>query len=176
MNLRTEVEFEITAGNGDKSQLLRVAGRVWRGLLAFALTLGMTGPAGAQPAAGQTPAPGLSQPAVTTTNAPAGGGMRPGRPGSMRAPAAPRNPAPILPALPAPHDTSFYASNDVPHGRVEEAHYNTSAGADKRMHVYLPPGYDADAGKRYPVLYLNHGGGENDTHWSAASQASGEVL
>jgi len=37
----------------------------------------------------------------------------------------------------------------------------------KRMHVYLPPGYGTEAKWRYPVLYLNHGGGEDDSHWTA---------
>jgi enterochelin esterase family protein len=72
----------------------------------------------------------------------------------------------ILPALPAPEDTAFYAERDVPHGRVEVVSYPTLAGAAKQMHVYLPPGYDAAPDRRYPVLYLNHGGGENDTHWT----------
>jgi len=94
-----------------------------------------------------------------STNAPA-------RRGGFRPPPPPRNPVPILPALAAPDDTSFYASNDVPHGRVEMVQYQTSGGVEKRMHVYLPPGYEADAAKRYPVLYLNHGGGENDSHWT----------
>ena len=76
---------------------------------------------------------------------------------------------PILPALPAPNDTSFYASNDVPHGKVEIVQYPTSAGGEKRLHVYLPPGYDSGVDKRYPVLYLNHGGGENDSHWTATN-------
>lgn len=80
----------------------------------------------------------------------------------------PAHPVPILPALPAPEDQSFYAERDVPHGRVEQVSYRTSAGAEKRMHVYLPPGYDAATERRYPVLYLNHGGGENDTHWTAS--------
>lgn len=79
----------------------------------------------------------------------------------------PAHPVPILPALPAPQDRSFYAERAVPHGRVEPVTYKTSAGAEKRMHVYLPPGYDAETERRYPVLYLNHGGGENDTHWTA---------
>lgn len=96
--------------------------------------------------------------AQPSTNAPA-------RRGDFRAPPAPRNPVPILPALPAANDTSFYASNDVPHGRVDIVQYMTSAGGEKRMHLYVPPGYDADTGRRYPVLYLNHGGGENDSHW-----------
>src|SRR5688572_27495200 len=54
----------------------------------------------------------------------------------------PAHPVPILPALPAPEDKSFYAERDVPHGRVEIVHYKTSAGTEKRMHVYLPPGYE----------------------------------
>ena len=91
----------------------------------------------------------------------------PARRGSFRAPPAPRNPVPILPALPAADDKAFYATNDVPHGRVEVVEYPTSTGAVRRMHVYLPPGYDAEAGRRYPVLYPNHGGGENDSHWAA---------
>jgi len=90
----------------------------------------------------------------------------PRRRGNNGVPPTPRNPVPILPALPAANDTSFYASNDVPHGRVEIVQYRTSAGVEKRMHVYLPPGYDTDTGKRYPALYLNHGGGENDSHWT----------
>jgi enterochelin esterase family protein len=122
---------------------------------------------------GGSPAPALSNAPATPTNAPSARGMAPGGRGLNRAPATPRNPVPILPALPAPNDRSFYASNDVPHGRVEQVHYKTSAGAEKRMHVYLPPGYDTNLPQRYPVLYLNHGGGENDSHWSATSPGSG---
>ena len=52
---------------------------------------------------------------------------------------------PILPALPALDDASFYAEADVPHGKVERATYTNHAGKEKRMHVYLPPGYEASA-------------------------------
>jgi enterochelin esterase-like enzyme len=89
-------------------------------------------------------------------------------PGSHYVVPKPAHPVPILPALPAPEDKSFYAERDVPHGRVELVTYRTSAGTEKRMHVYLPPGYDAETERRYPVLYLNHGGGENDSHWTAS--------
>jgi enterochelin esterase family protein len=85
----------------------------------------------------------------------------------------PAHPIVILPALPAPDDTTFYAERDVPHGKVEIVHYKTSAGAEKQLHVYLPPGYDASGDVRYPVLYLNHGGGENDSHWTATNPKSG---
>ena len=97
----------------------------------------------------------------------------PGPNSSQRRPAETPDPVPILPALPNPNDTSFYASNDVPHGRVEVVNYKTSAGKGKRLHVYLPPGYEADPEVRYPVLYLNHGGGENDSHWTTANPRSG---
>ena len=86
---------------------------------------------------------------------------------------SPRNLVPILPSLPGPQDTSFYASNDVPHGRVLVVYYPTPAGLQKRMHVYLPPDYDLNSDQRYPVLYLNHGGGENDGHWTANNSRSG---
>lgn len=74
-------------------------------------------------------------------------------------------PVPILPALPNPEDTSFYEKKDVPHGTVSVVLYPMQDGAEKQMHVYLPPGYN-DSSRRYPVLYLNHGGGENDSHWT----------
>jgi len=86
---------------------------------------------------------------------------------------APRYPVAILPALPAPEDTSFYANKDVPHGKVEVVTYPTSAGGEKQMHIYLPPGYEAHKDQRYPVLYLNHGGGENDAHWTATVPHAG---
>jgi len=116
----------------------------------------------------QAPASG---PPARVSIAPANSTNATNRRGGFRALPTPRNPVPILPALPAANDTSFYASNDLPHGRVEIVQYKTSAGAEKRMHVYLPPAYDTDTGKRYPVLYLNHGGGENDSHWTASGFA-----
>ncbi|MDB6132681.1 MAG: axe1-6A 2 [Verrucomicrobiales bacterium] len=95
--------------------------------------------------------------------APAGSSQK----GQWRPPPAPRNPVPILPALPAPDDTAFYANRDVPHGRLEVVKYTTTQGREKSMNIYIPPGYEADPSGRYPVLYLNHGGGENETHWTA---------
>lgn len=85
--------------------------------------------------------------------------------------APPEKPVPVLPALAEPDDTSFYAEREVPHGNVEVVHYRNSSGAEKRMHVYLPPDYASGGDRRYPVLYLNHGGGENDSHWTANGYA-----
>ena len=111
-----------------------------------------------------------AQSGASPTTAPAANPVRGAR---FKAPPSPRNPVPILPALPSPDDTSFYANKDVPHGKVETVAYKTTAGLEKRMHVYLPPGYDTETDRRYPVLYLNHGGGENDSHWTATNVRSG---
>ncbi len=78
----------------------------------------------------------------------------------------PARPISLLPALPAPEDEQFYAERNVPHGTVEVVKYRTTAGAEKQLHVYLPPDYATATDRRYPVLYLVHGGGENDTHWT----------
>lgn len=82
-------------------------------------------------------------------------------------------PLPILPALPAYSETDFYAKKEVPHGKVEQATYVNHTGQEKRMHVYLPPDYDVSKSKRYPVLYLNHGGGDDDSGWTLEDQRQG---
>ncbi|HEX9048620.1 MAG TPA: alpha/beta hydrolase-fold protein [Verrucomicrobiae bacterium] len=70
------------------------------------------------------------------------------------------------------HDRDFYALKNVPHGRVGETlFYSESAKAVLRCFVYTPPDYEKDPGKRYPVLYLQHGGGEDETGWSRQGHA-----
>jgi len=62
---------------------------------------------------------------------------------------------------------SFYEIRDVPHGQVGERWYHsTVTGTWRRIFVYTPPGYDQDTHMRYPVLYLQHGAGEDETGWS----------
>lgn len=82
-------------------------------------------------------------------------------------------PLPILPALPTYADTSFFAQREVSHGKVEQVNYKNHAGAEKRLHVYLPPDYEKNAMARYPVLYLNHGGGDDDSKWSSSDPKNG---
>jgi len=82
-------------------------------------------------------------------------------------------PLPILPALPAISDSGFYAKNAVPHGRIEKVNYKAPDGSEKRMHVYLPPDYDKNTNARYPVLYLNHGGGDDDSGWTLENSRRG---
>ena len=60
----------------------------------------------------------------------------------------------------------FYHAKDVPHGEVRSRWYTSKVtGQTRHIMVYTPPGYDADREKRYPVLYLQHGGGEDETGW-----------
>ena len=60
----------------------------------------------------------------------------------------------------------YYLPKDVPHGEVRERWYFSKTTQDwRRIFVYTPPGYDTDRETRYPVLYLQHGGGEDETGW-----------
>ena len=69
-------------------------------------------------------------------------------------------------------DQEFYALKDVPHGQVREHNYYAdSSKTFRRCFVYTPPGYDQNLEKRYPVLYLQHGGGEDETGWSNQGKA-----
>ncbi|GMK41522.1 hypothetical protein PCCS19_45790 [Paenibacillus sp. CCS19] len=65
-------------------------------------------------------------------------------------------------------DPSFdaYLLREVPHGSIRMEHYESKVtGRTRCCWVYTPPGYDSNIQKRYPVLYLQHGGGENETGW-----------
>jgi enterochelin esterase family protein len=64
------------------------------------------------------------------------------------------------------HDQDFYAVKNVPHGKLSQTlYYSESTKTVLRCFVYTPPDYDKDPSKRYPVLYLQHGGGENEYGW-----------
>jgi hypothetical protein len=63
-------------------------------------------------------------------------------------------------------DGGFYQLKDVPHGNVLVKEYYAKTVNDwHRIYVYTPPGYDANTKTRYPVLYLQHGGGEDRRVW-----------
>lgn len=71
------------------------------------------------------------------------------------------------------HDQDFYALKDVPHGNVVQVLFpSKSTNTSRRAFVYTPPGYDKDPKKRYPVLYLQHGWGEDETAWSNQGHAN----
>jgi hypothetical protein len=64
------------------------------------------------------------------------------------------------------HDEGFYDLKDVPHGRVDQILvHSPSTGTERRAFVYTPPGYEKNQSIRYPVLYLQHGWGEDETAW-----------
>ncbi len=74
--------------------------------------------------------------------------------------------------IPAP-DQEFYALKDVPHGLVsQKIYFSKITNSWRRCFVYTPPGYDATNKTRYPVLYLQHGSGEDETGWSAQGKAN----
>mgnify|MGYP001251350162 CR=1 FL=1 len=69
-------------------------------------------------------------------------------------------------------DQDFYALKNVPHGQLRQTlYYSTNANAVLRCFVYTPPDYDKDTTRRYPVLYLQHGGGEDETAWGSQGRA-----
>jgi enterochelin esterase-like enzyme len=62
----------------------------------------------------------------------------------------------------------YYIPKEVPHGDVRERWYlSKTTGRWRRVYVYAPPGYDTERDARYPVLYLQHGAGEDERGWSS---------
>ncbi len=116
--------------------------RIFSGLLLFAVILAAQPPAAPGGGATQTPRPRFDPPKAGIC------------------------PLPILPALPTLEETAFWTKSSVPHGKIEQVSYKNYAGEAKRMHVYLPPDYEKASNARYPVLYLNHGGGDDDSKWT----------
>lgn len=63
-------------------------------------------------------------------------------------------------------DQDFFALKNVPHGQLRENQYfSKTSNSVRRVYIYTPPGYDKSKSKKYPVLYLQHGMGENETGW-----------
>ena len=63
-------------------------------------------------------------------------------------------------------DQDFYAVKNVPQGQMREIYYwSESSKSMRHCFVYTPAEYDENPAKRYPVLYLQHGGGENEYGW-----------
>ena len=72
--------------------------------------------------------------------------------------------------VPGP-EAAYEDVQPVPHGEVREAWYDSKTlGGPRRMHVYTPPGYEHGSTK-YPVFYLIHGGGDEDSGWSTIGRA-----
>ncbi|HTZ59352.1 MAG TPA: alpha/beta hydrolase-fold protein [Acidobacteriaceae bacterium] len=74
--------------------------------------------------------------------------------------------------IPEPGAT-YYLAQDVPHGAVREIWYMSKVtGGWRHALVYTPPGYDTHPTMRYPVLYLQHGAGEDETGWIRQGHAN----
>jgi enterochelin esterase-like enzyme len=126
-------------------------------LLATTVTgeIGLSGQAPAvaaapqDPAAGQAPAPGR--------------GGRGGRGGGRGNQPIVLNPDDVM-AFPEPSDEIVSVRPGIPHGKLEMIEYDSkTVGTRRKMQVYTPPGYSTD--RKYPVLYLLHGIGGDETEW-----------
>jgi enterochelin esterase-like enzyme len=61
----------------------------------------------------------------------------------------------------------YYALKDVPHGDIRIInYYSTVTSSWRQLYIYTPPGYDANTSEKYPVLYILHGGGEDERGWA----------
>ncbi len=71
----------------------------------------------------------------------------------------------------AGEQADFEDNKPVPHGQIRQVWYRSNTlDTQRRMHVYTPPGYDGGS-ERYPVFYLLHGGGDEDSGWSTIGRA-----
>ena len=61
----------------------------------------------------------------------------------------------------------YYALKDVPHGDIRiRKHYSRITNSWRQFYIYTPPGYDVNTNEKYPVLYILHGGGEDERGWA----------
>ena len=66
----------------------------------------------------------------------------------------------------------FDAVQSVPHGALQIRTYlSTPLKKPRKLYVYTPPQYDAEPNRRFPVLYLRHGSGDNEENWSDTGRA-----
>ena len=70
-------------------------------------------------------------------------------------------------------DQGFYTLKNVPHGQLRQVlFYSKTTDSHCKAFVYTPPGYEQDTEKRYPVLYLQHGWGEDENGWGTQGHAN----
>jgi enterochelin esterase-like enzyme len=69
----------------------------------------------------------------------------------------------------------FYTIKDVPHGTIRsKLYFSKYTNSWRRLNIYTPPGYDTQTDKKYPVLYIQHGGGEDERGW--AQQGKTDII
>ena len=70
-------------------------------------------------------------------------------------------------------DADFYTIKDVPHGDIRAKNYfSNTMNTWRNVNIYTPPGYDQDTKKAYPVLYIQHGGGEDERGWAVQGKTN----
>jgi enterochelin esterase-like enzyme len=69
----------------------------------------------------------------------------------------------------------FYTIKNVPHGDIRSKRYFSKyTNSWRRLNIYTPPGYDTQTDTKYPVLYIQHGGGEDERGW--AQQGKTDII
>ena len=67
----------------------------------------------------------------------------------------------------------YYALKDVPHGDIRIKNYFSQVTRSwRQMYIYTPPGYDSNVNQKYPVLYILHGGGEDERGWATQGKTN----
>lgn len=67
---------------------------------------------------------------------------------------------------------NFYAVRDVPHGEIRNrVYFSKTTGTWRSINIYTPAGYDKSLTEKYPVLYIQHGGGEDERGWAVQGKA-----
>lgn len=67
----------------------------------------------------------------------------------------------------------YYAEKDVPHGDIRiKRYFSTVFNQWRQFYIYTPAGYDLNTNEKYPVLYILHGGGEDERGWAAQGKTN----
>ena len=67
----------------------------------------------------------------------------------------------------------YYEEKDVPHGDIRiKKYYSAATKSWRSIYIYTPPGYDVNTKEKFPVLYILHGGGEDERGWASQGKAN----
>jgi enterochelin esterase-like enzyme len=67
----------------------------------------------------------------------------------------------------------FYTIKNVPHGDIRsKSYFSKVTGTWRKLNIYTPAGYDKDITISYPVLYIQHGGGEDESGWAVQGKTN----
>jgi enterochelin esterase-like enzyme len=67
----------------------------------------------------------------------------------------------------------YYSMKTVPHGDIRiKDYFSLVTFSWRKMYIYAPPGYDSNLNQKYPVLYILHGGGEDEKGWATQGKTN----